>query len=190
MKTSIFISYCWTDKDIATKYYNDLIKLGFDVTIDHKNLENKENVKDFMNRIKKHDYVITVISESYLKSYNCLYEVGSLMEDKEYKKKTLQIVLPNAKIFRKEERYECLKYWDNKIKNLDDKIKENISVENIELIVSDLKESKEIREILPKFIIFLITEKAFTEVEKDNYKEILDYIESQKNIKNCNKKYK
>ncbi|GHT05491.1 hypothetical protein FACS189423_09700 [Bacteroidia bacterium] len=183
MNKSIFISYCWDDKETAQKIDADMTALGFKVTIDERNLKHKDGVKKFMESIKIHDFVITVISDSYLKSYNCLYEVGSLMEDQEYRKKTIQIFLPNANIFKKSDKYTYFNYWEKEIKELEKLLKPNVSLDKISLIEADLKETKKIRENLPKFIEFLVAERGFifSDLENDNYQELLKYIDSQDN---------
>ena len=46
-----------------------------------------------MQSIGKHDYVIMLISDSYLKSSNCMYEVMEVMRDRQYKDRILFILL-------------------------------------------------------------------------------------------------
>lgn len=89
----IFISYSWANKDIADLIDNDFQELGYTLTRDERDIKYKDSIKEFMQQIGKHDFVIMLISDSYLKSENCMYEVMEVMRDREYKKKILMIVL-------------------------------------------------------------------------------------------------
>jgi len=42
-----------------------------------------------MNDVITHDYVVTFISDSYLKSENCMFEINKWLKNKDYKAKTL-----------------------------------------------------------------------------------------------------
>ena len=44
--------------------------MGIQLTKDERDLKFKESIKEFMQSIGKHDYVIMLISDSYLKSSN------------------------------------------------------------------------------------------------------------------------
>ena len=93
---TIFLSYCQKDSDIA-----DLIdeKLGEEIkgkaTIsrDIRDVEYHESFKRFMQSIEQHDYVITIISDNYFKSRNCMYEVLEVVKDSQFSNKLIYIVL-------------------------------------------------------------------------------------------------
>ena len=46
-----------------------------------------------MNTIQEHDFVLTVVSDTYLRSQACMYEVGEIIKDNYYKNKLLFVVL-------------------------------------------------------------------------------------------------
>jgi len=89
----IFISYSWANKDIADLVDEDFQNLGYTLTRDERDIKYKDSIKEFMQQIGKHDFVIMLISDSYLKSENCMYEVMEVMRDREYKQKILMIIL-------------------------------------------------------------------------------------------------
>lgn len=89
----IFISYSWANEDIADLIDDDFQKLGYTLTRDERDIKYKDSIREFMQQVGKHDFVIMLISDSYLKSENCMYEVMEVMRDREYKKKILMIVL-------------------------------------------------------------------------------------------------
>lgn len=184
MKKTLFLSYSWSDKETCKKIDNDLRNFGFIVTLDERNLSYKSNLQNFMESIDLHDFVIILVSDNYLKSYNCLFEIGTLMENDKFKSKALQIILPSANIFKKIGKYEYLNFWDEEINALNKELKNNLSENNIRIISNDLKEIKKIRENLPIFIEFLNSEKGLTlsEIENSKYEYLLKYIDGVDSI--------
>lgn len=89
-----FISYCWTDIDIANMIDNDFKNMyGITLTRDERDLKFKKTIKDFMNTLNDHEFVIMIISDSYIKYNNCMYEVMEVMRDRRYRDKIYYIVL-------------------------------------------------------------------------------------------------
>ncbi|MCB7039501.1 toll/interleukin-1 receptor domain-containing protein, partial [Eggerthella sinensis] len=52
-----------------------------------------ESIKEYMNNIVTMDFVILLISDAYLRSRNCMYEVLELMRDRKYKHKIFPAVV-------------------------------------------------------------------------------------------------
>lgn len=59
---------------------------------DIRDLRYKSSIKEFMKQIRKGDYSFIIISEDYLKSLNCMYEMGEFIKDESYKDRILPIV--------------------------------------------------------------------------------------------------
>lgn len=95
-RKTIFLSYCQKDSDIA-----DIIdeKLGkqidgkASISRDIRDVAFHQSFKAFMQSIEQHDYVITVISNNYLKSRNCMYEMLEVVKDSNFGKKLIYIIL-------------------------------------------------------------------------------------------------
>lgn len=104
----IFISYSWLNKDIADLIQNDFEKMGIIITRDIDILRYKDSISMFMKTIREHDFVLMLISDSYLKSENCMFEVLELMKDKNYSDKMLMITL-------KDEDKKYYKEYENRI---------------------------------------------------------------------------
>jgi TIR domain. len=200
----IFISYSWTNKDIADIIDEDFSKLGYPLTRDERDIRYKDSIKEFMQQIGKHDFVIMLISDSYLKSENCMYEVMEVIRDREYKKKILMIVLADEdkkfyknyeKLMAEEPAFNALKvgaeiysssgrigyteYWETC---------ENEMIEQIARIQNDinkiqpLKEQKRINNIsnnISDFLDGLRDWKAVSlqSLKETNYAEIINCLE-------------
>ena len=83
----IFLSYSWNDTKIADNIDNLLKKHGIVFNRDKNDIDTWGSIRKYMSSIRKTDYALIIISESYLKSVNCMYEILELMKENEYKEK-------------------------------------------------------------------------------------------------------
>lgn len=181
----IFISYNWEDSQIVDEIDNFFISIGLPLIRDKKEMEYKSSIKDFMKKIRDTDYVIMVISDSFLKSSNCMYEVLELVKEEDYKNRTLQVLLPNAKVFSPSEKFKYIEYWKNEYRNLNNKIKK-IDFSDGNVLVKELKHIGNIKSNIGDFLEFLSDENclSFKDIKAKNYKQLTDRIgfKSTKNI--------
>lgn len=141
-KINVFLSYCQKDSRIAdlldntisTKISSDIIS----ITRDTRDVEYNQSFKRFMDSIQDHDYVIMLISDRYLKSRNCLYEVLETIKDNRFKDRLAFIVLSDedskwlddsseiigAKVYSPQDQAQYTLFWRNKEKEIRDKIDE------------------------------------------------------------------
>ena len=82
------ISYAWEDESekIVNKIEILFKNKKINLIRDKKHLEYKGNIKDFMNKIGKGKAVIAVISQKYLKSYSCMYELLETYRNLDFEK--------------------------------------------------------------------------------------------------------
>ena len=98
---TLFLSYCQKDSDIA-----NLIEAGLaphisgkaTISRDIRDVEYHESFKKFMQTIETHDFVIMIVSDHYLKSRNCMFEVLEVIKDSQFQKKLAFIVLSDSDI--------------------------------------------------------------------------------------------
>lgn len=195
-KTQIFLSYCQKDRSIADVVDSTLSKRVADfaqISRDVRDVKYRESIKKFMETVGAHDYVIMIISDNYLKSRNCLYEMLEVMRDRDYGKKMLFIVLSDddakyynaplpqhigAKVYSTEGQTEYISYWQQqstKLKQQIEKINDPI------LSIEDAKELKIITKIqldLPDFLTYLREHNgiSFSKLMQSNFQEIIDAI--------------
>ncbi len=112
----IYLSYGWGGESdaIVDKIYESFKEKGYNIIRDRKHLEYKGNIKDFMQSIGKGKYVITVISDKYLKSENCMYEMLEIKNRGDMNDRIFPVVLGDARIYDELERIEYIKYWEKK----------------------------------------------------------------------------
>lgn len=185
----IFLSYSWSDEFEADKVDNALRKKGYRVVRDKRNVEFKGNIKEFMKSIGEHDFVITLISNSYLRSPNCMFEVNEHIKNPDYKKKTLQIILSDAKIFKETDRLEYVDYWAEECKKLEERLGSKPLPNNArEGTEKELKKYRSIQKSVYEFTSFISEEKGIrlSDLEEEDYKSVTDYIEENSPRSNIN----
>lgn len=173
----IFLSHSWSDKETAEKIYKTLTQVGLKVKMDNHELQYKDSLVTFMDSIRDCDFAILLISDKYLKSRNCLYEVINLLKEKTYNEKVFPILLNTAKIFTPHERLTYLQYWTNQQNELDQLLKAVDPINAIELY-NDLKIIVNITQSIDSFLkdVSNILNITFEQLEKNAYKDILERI--------------
>ena len=70
-----------------------------------------------MQSIPKMDYMILLISDAYLKSANCMYEVLEVMRDRQYQDKIFPAVVHTG-IYKPAIRASYVKHWQAEYEEL------------------------------------------------------------------------
>lgn len=97
---SIFLSYCQKDKGIADIVDKRLpeIENRIEITRDIRVVNYRERFSEFMQTISEKDFVLSIVSDRYLKSRNCMYEMSELMRDRKFADKLLFVVVSDEDI--------------------------------------------------------------------------------------------
>ena len=151
-KVKIFLSYCWNDSDEADKIYDYFSKKhNIEIWRDTIKIEAWRSIKEYMQSINNTDYAILLISESYLKSVNCMYEVLEVMKNRDYKDKIFPVVIC-LDIYKSERVASYVKYWENEYRSLE-RILKNLNIENSGNLVQKLKQLKKISLSIADFLV-------------------------------------
>lgn len=171
---NIFLSYSWKDKEIVDQIDEDFQRIGILMQRDVRDGQYRKSIKQFMQNVRHTDYVLTVISDEFLKSENCMYELLELFQTRELGKRILPIVLENAKIFDVKLRSEYYDYWDNQIDIYKEKLIKYTSIDFQE----HLTHARNIRNQIPEILSFIsdLNVKSFSDLKTNNYLEMLNLI--------------
>ncbi len=180
---AIYISYAWNPQSeaIVESVEKEFLKRGVRIIRDKNNLKYKERLKDFMKVIGRGKYVILIISNRYLKSENCMFELLQIFKNQDFYERIFPVVLKDVKISKATDRIELVKYWENETDNLDSKIRELKKLSNIQGVTDDLNLYTEIRNNIAKLtnilkdIYYLNTEKHIS----SNFKQLYDLLEAK-----------
>ena len=113
MKVNIFLSYCRNDSSEADRIY-DYFKRNQNIELhrDKINIKKWGSIKEYMQSISNMDYTILLISDSYLKFANCIYEVLEVMRDRDYRDKIFPAVIYSG-IYSPVIRAKYVKHWQD-----------------------------------------------------------------------------
>ena len=208
-RKTIFLSYCNIDSPIADLIEEKLIsKLSEKIKITRytKDVNYRESFKNFMNSISEHDFVITIVSDAYLKSQPCMYEAGELIKDNNFAKKILFVVISDnerkyykptfrnksigAKIYSDENQIKYVTYWERQYKNHEKNL-EKINSNSAK--ISTMQKMAEIKKIIDydirKFMDYLADSngKTFEEFFSNSFRDFIVLIDQEYNqFQQCN----
>ncbi|SFL61305.1 TIR domain-containing protein [Gracilibacillus orientalis] len=137
----IFISYNHLVSELAdiveeniNKTYGPKVLISRDTQLQYR-----DNIDKFMETIKENDVIISLISDSYLKSEACMYEIIELMRDPEYHQRLAFIISSECdlKLFHNQpardnlvpkiygaQRFDYIKYWTSKLEDYIERLNE------------------------------------------------------------------
>src|ERR1700752_70864 len=92
---AVFISYAWggESEEMVNKIDKSLKARGIKIVRDKRDLGYKGMIRKFMARIGQGNAVIVVISDKYLRSKNCMFELVEVAENKQFLDRVFPIVL-------------------------------------------------------------------------------------------------
>ncbi|MFE4108674.1 caspase family protein [Almyronema epifaneia] len=147
----VFISYAWGGKseEMANQIEQALAAEEISLIRDKNYLDFKGRIKAFMERIGRGKCVVLVISEKYLKSENCMFELLQIAKNEQFYERIFPVVLEDARIYKPIDRIQYVQYWEQEIQALDQQIR-SVSSANLEGFREDIDLYNEIRQHLPR----------------------------------------
>ncbi len=144
---SIFISHAWggISDEILAELTKTLEKEDIQFILDKRDLAYRQSINNFMVELGKADMVIIILSNKYLKSEYCMFELIQIYRNDNLRDRIFPIVLDEVKISSSADRLEFVKFWEVQLENLQKKVKELNSLSYIEGITDDLNLYAEIR---------------------------------------------
>ena len=152
----VFLSYAWGGESerIVNELDADLQARGILVVRDKRDLGFKGMIRDFMRQIGEGHAVIVVISDKYLKSPNCMFELVEIARNKNFYDRIFPIVLGDADIYDPVNRIKYIKHWEERIRDLDAAMK-SVSGTNLQGMREELDSYDEIRDRVSELTFFL-----------------------------------
>jgi TIR domain len=152
----IYFSYAWKDarevgesrEKIVQELYDSLKADGYNLKRDKEELGYTQSIKEFMDEIGQSDFIIVAISDKYLKSSYCMYEMLKIYRQSnsnidELKRKIYPIVLGDAKIHDPSDMLDYVIYWQDEKTLLEGKINK-VGFDAASAVIPDFKNYKEI----------------------------------------------
>ena len=146
-QTSIFISHAWggLSDEILAQLVKRLEAEDIRFVLDKRDLSYRQSIRDFMIQLGEADMVIIILSNKYLKSEYCMFELLEIHKNENLNERIFPIVLDEVRISSSADRLEFVKYWETQLLDLQNKVRELNSLSYIEGITDDLNLYSEIR---------------------------------------------
>jgi len=94
---SVYFSYAWSDgsesaehslESIVNNLYESIKADNINVIIDKIDLGYKESISEFMQEIGRADFIVVALSDKYLKSPNCMFELYEIFRNSKLEKES------------------------------------------------------------------------------------------------------
>lgn len=153
--TTIFLSYNWHDQETADRIDQYLSNLsGITVKRDVRDIGAWKSIREFMTSIREQNYAVLIVSDLYLKSKNCMFEVTEIMKEQEYKDRIFPAVVEHG-IYDPLIRAKYIKYWQEECNKLEAAIK-GLDLANVTELTADLKYYKSIASSMGEFLSIVV----------------------------------
>jgi hypothetical protein len=122
----LYVSYAWggASEEMVEKLESTLQTNRIHLIRDKRDLSYKELISKFMDRIGEAKGIVVVISDKYLKSAYCMYELTEIYSHSDFVGRIFPIVMEDAKIQgTSKELLDYKQYWKNKMEEINTEIK-------------------------------------------------------------------
>jgi TIR domain len=178
----IFISYAWggESEDFVNKLDQDFQAKGITIVRDKRDLNFKGRIKAFMEEIGRGKAVIVIVSEKYLKSENCMFELVQISKNGQFYDRIFPIVLNDANIYKAVHRIKYVQHWEEQIRELDQELK-TVGAANLQGFREDIDLYTEIRATIADLTGILKDMNALSPTihAESNFEELFKMVESK-----------
>ncbi len=163
-KRAIFISYAWGGESerMVDQLEQAFAERGLRIVRDKKDLAYTSSIQEFEQRIGRGECIILVISDKYLRSQHCMYELVEIAANEEFRKRVFPVVLDDAQIYDPAGRLTYIHYWEEKIANLEQAMRKLRQMTGLPGIAADLENYGRIRANLDNLTKLLSDMNALT----------------------------
>lgn len=188
---SVYISYAWGDPSpegvrrglLVDQLYEAIKTAGLSVRIDREEVKPGDRISSFMKAIAKGDVVIIILSQKYLESEFCVYELNGIWRENSrdpdrFLRRVIPLTLPDANLKTTEDIFLKIKYWKQRWQGL-----EGVMAQNIDVVDRELhSKCKDIQEFSQQIgdILALLTDKCeprdFDRQAQEGFREVISQI--------------
>jgi hypothetical protein len=159
----VFVSYAWEAE--SEKTVSDLDQVfksrGVLIVQDKRDLGFKGEIRAFMEAIGRGKCVILILSDKYLQSENCLFELLEVARYGDFKDRVFPVVLESARIYKPLDRIRYVQFWEKQLADLDAALK-TVSAANLQGFRDEIDLYAQIRAALPELAAILKNINALT----------------------------
>jgi hypothetical protein len=159
----VFISYAWNEgsKRVAAELDRAFQDEGILIVQDQRDLGFRGDIRGFMEGIGRGRCVVVILSDKYLKSENCLFELLEIAKHGDFADRVFPVVLDSARIYKPLDRLRYVRYWEEQIAEFDEALK-SVSAANLQGFRDEIDLYTQIRAELPRLADILKNMNALT----------------------------
>jgi len=127
-KGRIYVSYAWADEtdpardDLVNRLVDDAAKSGITIERDRNSMSVGDSIEDFMEEIGAADRIVVILSEKYMRSPFCMFELYRIWMEAAGKKdrfteRIAVFVLEDAAVWTIEDRVAHTRYWQTRYRD-------------------------------------------------------------------------
>ena len=178
----VFISYAWGgDSETTANQLEQAFRgKGIEIVRDKKDLGYKGLIKNFMEQIGQGNCILVIISDKYLKSENCMFELLEIAKNGDIYDRIFPIVLEDVSIYNATGRLKYIQHWEAQIQDLETAMKQG-GLANLQGITDDLNLYTAIRNQIAELADLLKDMNTLTpEMHQDSgYEKIIQAVENK-----------
>jgi len=146
-ESAVFVSYAWGGESEYTvdELEKAFAKRGIRIVRDKKDVNYKDSIKAFEQRLGEGHCIVLVISDKSLRSEHCMYELLEADKNQNLCDRIFPIVLADARIHKAIDRVDYIRYWDTQIEKLNQAVKGVGVMTNLASVMADLDKYARIR---------------------------------------------
>lgn len=179
-KVNVFVSYSWGVEE-RTQYVSHIERLcpqnNVQLIRDNNEIRHGDSIDEFMKQIAGGEHIIIVLSDSYLKSDWCMYELLETWGRRDFRKRTHLIIEPDCHLQDMDYRLQVRDYWLDKAEKTKSKLAK-YNPEDVSLEYTLLKLYQQIAMDINEILNFI--RKLFTTsvdiLQQTNFQALFDKI--------------
>jgi len=124
----VFVSYAWkaeNEKAVVDRLEQACHQRDIILLRDNNEIKYKDSILEYMKKLGAGNYIIVVLSDAYLKSRFCMFELLTIHEHKQFHQRVFPIALQGLDINEPETKLDYLDYWDGKIESLEERMQKS-----------------------------------------------------------------
>ena len=120
---------------------------------DKNNIPAWGSISAFMKSIRDQDFAVAVVTDEYLKSQACMYEITTMIREKDWENRIIPAVLESS-IYSK--KLEYIQYWNAKKIEIEERVKAQNDLTTIQALNQDAERVSRINAEINTFLTFVL----------------------------------
>lgn len=118
----IFVSYAWEPESekIIDQFETVCLSRGFRLVRDKTDIQFKGLITEFMKSVGQGRFVLVVLSDKYLQSENCMFELLEIARNGNFYNRIFPIITESARFYKPIGRIRYIQHWEKEIEELNE----------------------------------------------------------------------